>query len=394
MTNDEVLLGMSGPFSGPARELGRGMEMGISTYLQAVNDQGGVARRAVRLVALDDGYEPERALANMKELNDQRKIFSLIGTVGTPTAQMALPFVLEHKLIYFGAFTVRPLLRKDPPDRYVFNFRASYEEETAAIVNHLIDIRKIQPEQIAVFAQEDGYGDAGFRGVQRVGKHGRDPEQILRGRLCPQYRRCHGRGSGILEASRDSAVVMVPTYRPAARFIQQVKDVRKDVIFTNVSFVGSEALAEELIQMGPQYAEEVIVTQVVPHPDSQGSLVLKYREHLRQYYPSERPTFISLEGYVAASLFVEGMRRAGDHLTTDTLIDALESIHDLDLGLAPGSASVLPIIRPRTRSGRPCWIAPAATRSWICKTRTVAPAWLPMSSTYILVWCVGVWHGV
>ena len=128
VTEAEVLLGMSAPFSGPARELGRGMELGINTYLHSVNDEGGVAGRKLRLVALDDGYEPERALANMQELDQQRKVFAVIGNVGTPTAEKTLPYALEKQLIFFGAFTGAKLLRKEPPDRFVFNYRAGYEE--------------------------------------------------------------------------------------------------------------------------------------------------------------------------------------------------------------------------------------------------------------------------
>src|SRR5207244_13277298 len=105
---------------------------GIDTYFDFINDQGGINGRKVRVVALDDGYEPDRALANMKELVEQRNVFAIIGNVGTPTAEKTVPYALEKNLLFFGAFTGAPLLRKDPPDRYVFNVRASYEEETAA----------------------------------------------------------------------------------------------------------------------------------------------------------------------------------------------------------------------------------------------------------------------
>jgi ABC-type branched-subunit amino acid transport system substrate-binding protein len=341
VSDDEILLGMSAPFTGPARELGRDMKLGLLTYFEHINDQGGVAGRKLKLVTLDDGYEPDRALANMKELYEQRKVFAVIGNVGTPTAQKALPYALEKQMLFFGAFTGAPLLRKSPPDRYVFNFRASYEEETAAIGKYLVEIRKIRPDQVAVFAQQDGYGDAGFRGVARaLRKYGRDSKDILRVG--------HARNSTDVEAAVTSirqhkdiqAVVMVSTYHPAARFIQLVKDARPNMIFTNVSFVGSAPLAEELRERGPTYAEGVIVTQVVPPISSQSSLVLKYRELLGTYSPGEAPSFISLEGYLNAAILVEGLRRAGADLSTARLIEALESIRDLDLGIgAPISYS-------------------------------------------------------
>jgi hypothetical protein len=129
------------------------------------------------------------------------------------------------------------------------------------------------------------------------------------------------------------AVVMVPTYRPAAQFIRKVKDARKDLIFTSVSFVNGEALAEELRQLGPGYAEGVIVTEVVPPIDSGASVVLRYRERLKRSYPNEPASFASLEGYLDALVLVEGLRRAGRSLTTEGLIEALESMRDLDVGL-------------------------------------------------------------
>src|SRR6202042_1615722 len=94
--------------------------------------------------------------------------FGFIGNVGTPTAAVALPFALDHRALFFGAFTGASLLRRDPPDRYVFNYRASYAEETDAVVHYLIKLRRLQPRQIAVFAQQDAYGDAGFAGVAKA----------------------------------------------------------------------------------------------------------------------------------------------------------------------------------------------------------------------------------
>jgi ABC-type branched-subunit amino acid transport system substrate-binding protein len=334
VSDNEILLGMSAPFSGPARDLGREMEVGIRAYLRHVNSQGGIAGRKITLITLDDGYEPDRALANMKELHDRHKVFAVIGNVGTPTAEKTLPYALQKKVLFFGAFTGAKLLRNDPPDRYVFNYRAGYEEETAGIMAYLVDVKKIRPQQVAVFAQEDGYGDAGFRGVARmVRKYKGDPEHILRVGHARNSVKVDKAVAEVLRHPEIRAVVMVSTYRPAARFIQRVKAARPAMIFTNVSFVGSDSLAEELTELGPKFAKGVIVTQVVPPIDSESSAVIKYREHLRTYYPSERPGFVSLEGYIDAVLFVEALRKAGEDLTTDTLIQALESIRDLDLGI-------------------------------------------------------------
>jgi branched-chain amino acid transport system substrate-binding protein len=238
-------------------------------------------------------------------------------------------------MLFFGPFTGASLLRKEPPDRYVFNYRASYAEETAAIVRYLIEIRHIKPEQIAVFAQDDSYGDAGFQGVARVLRQLKKTQSAI---LKVTYTRNTSDVSDAVARVLDrkanvAAVVMVATYRPAARFIEKVREQRPNMVFTNVSFVGSQALAEELVQLGPQYAQGVIITQVVPLPTGQSTVGLRYREALARFAPEEKPDFISLEGYVTGNLLLEGLKLAGRNLTTDGLVDALESIHGLDLGL-------------------------------------------------------------
>jgi ABC-type branched-subunit amino acid transport system substrate-binding protein len=271
----------------------------------------------------------------MKALAEQQKVFGFIGNVGTPTAAVAIPYALEKKTLFFGAFTGAPLLRKDPPDRYVFNYRASYAEETAAAVKYLIEVRRIKPYEIAVFAQNDKYGDAGFEGVARMlRRYRRDPSKILRVGYERNTADVHGAVSEILRnLQRVRAVVMVPTYRAAAQFVVNLKDKGADLIFTSVSFVGSNAFAEELMQLGKSYAEGVIVTQVVPLPDSKSSVVLRYQELLNKYAPGEKPDFVSLEGYIAATLLIEALNRTGPELNTETLVATLEGLRGLDLGL-------------------------------------------------------------
>jgi ABC-type branched-subunit amino acid transport system substrate-binding protein len=338
VTDTEVLCGMSAAFSGPSRELGNRMKLGVETAFSVVNDASGVGGRKLRLVALDDGYEGPRAGENMKDLLDNRSVFAVIGNVGTPTAQVAMPYAVSHKTIFFGAFSGSKILRQEPPDRYVFNYRASYEEETAKMVHYLVDAKRIAPASIVVFAQHDGYGDAGFDGVAKtLRKYGRGDVDILRAN--------YERNTVDVEAAvrdvikyhagvrRVEAVIMVATYKAAARFIQKVRDKGVAPVFLNVSFVGSNALADELKEVGPSYAPGVIVTQVVPHYESGGTGILRYREALSRYHPDQQPDFVSLEGYVVGRLFAEGLRRAGRELDTEKLVDVLESIHDYDVGM-------------------------------------------------------------
>lgn len=335
VTEGEVTIGMSAPFSGVAKELGVQMRTGIEVALAAQNAAGGVHGRKLKLIPFDDGYEPARTLGAMKELVEKRKVFAILGNVGTPTAAVAVPYANEKQIVFFGAFTGAPLLRNDPPDRWVFNYRASYAEETAAMVRYLVDTRRIDPAKIAVFAQQDGYGDAGFEGVARTMRRlRRDPTKVLRVGYKRNTADVDDAVATIRRRAKEvQAVIMVATYKPAARFIEKLRDANVPLIFSNVSFVGSNELAEELSQLGPKYAEGVIVTQVVPIPTSQASSMIRFREELKKYAPGEKPGFISVEGWLATRLFIEGLQRAGKQLTADALVDGLEQIKGLDLGI-------------------------------------------------------------
>jgi ABC-type branched-subunit amino acid transport system substrate-binding protein len=336
VTETEIRFGMSAPFSGSAKELGRQMKLGVESAFNVINDAGGVHGRQIKLVAADDGYEPTRTAETMKQLYEKDQVFGIIGNVGTPTAAIALPFALKQRMMFFGAFTGANLLRRDPPDRYVFNFRASYAEETDAVVRYLVNVRRLRPEQIVVFAQQDAFGDAGFDGVAkavRALRSGRDIEVL---RL--NYKRNTidvDEAVGQLRKLRTPprAVVMVATYRAAAKFIEKTRDINPPLIYTNVSFVGSTALAEELMLLGPKYANGVIVTQVVPAVDSYSNVVLEYKTALSNYFPGEAPDYVSLEGYITANVMIEGLKRTGPMLDTERLVEGLESLRDLDLGL-------------------------------------------------------------
>jgi len=335
VTDTEIRFGISAPFSGANKELGQNMRLGIEAAFDAANARGGVNGRQLKLIAADDGYEPARTAETMKRLYEKDQVFAVVGNVGTPTAAVALPYALDRKMIFFGAFTGAGLLRSDPPDRYVFNYRASYAEETAATVNYLVKVKRLKPSQIAVFAQQDAYGDAGFSGVAKaIRALGGDENAILR----LHYQRNTVDVDDAVDQLRKSripirAVIMVPGYRAAAKFIEKTRDLFPSMIYTSVSFVGSTALANELMLLGKKYANGVIVTQVVPALDGHSSLVLDYKAALAKYFPGEQPDYVSLEGYVAANVLITALRRNGADLDAEKLVTTLENLRDLDIGL-------------------------------------------------------------
>jgi branched-chain amino acid transport system substrate-binding protein len=332
----EIVFGMAAPFSGAARDLGKDVRTGIEVAFAAQNDAGGVAGRKLKLLAADDGFEPARTAAAVKDLIYSRKVFGIIGNVGTAGAEVSVALANEKGVLFFGAVSGASFLRNNPPDRYVFNYRASYAEETAAIVKYLVEVRRIAPSKIAVFTQDDAFGDAGFEGVARIMRQYRqDPAKALRVRYPRNTADVDSAVKEVVKRSKDlGAVVMVASYKAAARFIERLRDAKvRGLVFTNVSDVGANMLGDELAQLGAGYAEGVVVTQVVPLPTAKATTILKYQEQMKKYAPSEKPGFLSLEGWIAARLLVEGLQRAGKEATVDAVIDALEGIRALDLGI-------------------------------------------------------------
>jgi ABC-type branched-subunit amino acid transport system substrate-binding protein len=335
ITDREIRFGIAAPFSGSSKELGRQMKLGIDTAFNRVNDAGGVEGRMLKLIAADDGFEPTRTADAMKQLYEKDQVFGMIGNVGTATAAVALPYALDRRMLFFGAFTGANVIRHDPPDRYVFNYRASYAEETDAAVRYFVKMRRIPPRQIAVFAQQDAGGDAGFAGVAKSFRSlGASDSGILR----LNYQRNTvdvDDAVNQLKAQKVpiKAVVMISAYRPAAKFIEKTRDLFPGMLYSNISFVGSTVLADELMLLGPRYAAGAIVTQVVPAVSGYSSIVLEYKNALAKYFPGEAADYVSLEGYVAANVLIEALKRTGQQLDTEKLIDVLENMRDLDLGL-------------------------------------------------------------
>ncbi len=329
---NELKVGMSTALSGPAQALGQNVKLGVESYFKRINDAGGVNGHKLTLIALDDGYEPAKAAPNMRTLIDQESVVAVIGNVGTPTAIVTVPIANEKSVPLFGAYTGAGVLRQSPPDRYIINYRASYAEETAAMVDGLL-AAGIRPEEIAFFTQNDGYGDAGYNGaieaLQRKGfSHG---SALSHGRYTRNTLNVEDALIAILDAEIEpKAIIMVGAYGPCAKFIKLAKQDLPDALFLNVSFVGSVALKEAL---GPDNSEGVIITQVVPHYEADLAAVKEYQADLQRYDQSAEFGFASLEGYLAAKVFVEGIKNAGNEINAESIVTGLEQIKDLDIGI-------------------------------------------------------------
>ena len=320
VTDREVVLGQGAVFSGPAEELGIQMRDGALAYFNYVNAQGGVNGRKIVLKSVDDRYEPEGAAAATRKLINDEKVFALFGYVGTPTFNAAAPILTEAKVPLVAAFTGAESLR-DPLNRYVFNVRASYYDETEQIVQHLT---AMSMDRIAVFYQNDAYGKTGLEGVKRALKK---RNMQLAGEATVERNTVDvAKAIAEMQKVKPQAVVMVSAYKSCAAFIKEMKKTGMAPSFWNVSFVGSKALAKELDKEG----RGVQISQVVPFPwDGSIPVVREYQRLIKA--EGKEPNFSSLEGFISAKVMTEGLRRAGKSLTREGLIRALEGM-DYDVG--------------------------------------------------------------
>lgn len=314
VTPTTILIGQSAAMSGPAGALGTEMRLGAKLYLDQVNAQGGVHGRRIELLSLDDGYEPGRAEANTKKLINEDKVFALFGYVGTPTGMAALPVFTEAKVPLVGPFTGAESLR-DPFNRNIFHVRASYYDETEKIVEQLVTTGITK---IAVFYQDDAYGKAGLAGVERAMK-ARNLQVLATGTVERNTTNVAAAVQAIT-AKRPDAIVMISAYKSIAAFVREAKKAGFNGQFHNVSFVGSKALADELKEDGVGVA----ISQVVPFPWSPTVPVVKEYQQAMAKAGEKNISFTSLEGYIAAKVLVEGLRRAGKDLTREKLVEALE----------------------------------------------------------------------
>jgi len=314
--NNRIVLGQSAAFTGPAAQLGVQMNAGARIFFNALNAQGGINGNTIDLRTADDGYEPDRCKANTEKfIKDD--VFGLFGYVGTPTCLAALPLIVDAKTPFFGPFTGAEALR-DPFHKSVFHLRASYYDETALIVKQLTSLGL---KKIAVFYQNDAYGKAGLEGVTRA---------LKAQNLAPVALGTVERNTvDVTQAVKDiaskmpDAVVQISAYKSCAAFIRAARKAGYGGTFFNVSFVGTQALADELGKEG----NGIMISQVMPFPFSTTTPISReYLDAVRKAGGDATPNYSSMEGYLAAKVFAEGLRRTGKELTRDKLIAALETM--------------------------------------------------------------------
>ena len=318
-----IVLGQSAALSGPAAQLGLQMRSGARIFFDRLNAEGGVNGRNIELRSLDDGYEPDRCAANTQALIDKEGVFALLGYVGTPTSLAALPLVNAAGIPFFGPFTGAEALR-EPFSRNVFHVRASYYDETALIVRQLTSLGL---KRIAVFRQNDSYGQAGLDGVLRALKAQKlEPTAVG---LVERNSVDVAEAAKAIVPGMPDAVVQIGAYKGCAAFVRASRKAGYGGTFYNVSFVGTQALADELGKDGLG----VVVSQVMPFPFSTTTPISReYLDAVKRAGGDATPNYSSMEGYIGAKVFAEGLRRAGGGSSREALVNALETLQRFDVG--------------------------------------------------------------
>ena len=322
-----LVLGQSAPNTGPSAQLGIQLNRGARLYFDKVNAAGGINGQKIELRMLDDGYEPARAKANTEKfLNDD--VFALFGYVGTPTTLAALPLVNQAKIPLFAPLTGAEALR-DPMSHWVFHVRASYYEETALIVRQLTQLGL---KKISVFHQNDSYRKAGLEGVQRalrpMGLEPMGTSTVERNSVDV------AKAVKDLVPSLPEAIVMISAYKSCAAFIRAARKARYGGVFYNVSFVGTQALSDEL----GKDALGVVVSQVMPYPfGTVSGVAAEYQAALAKANAAGanlKLDYNGMEGFLTAKVFTEGLRRMG-RPSREGLVAALEGLQNFNPGGFP-----------------------------------------------------------
>ena len=322
VSGEHVLFGQSATFTGPAQELSKAMRLGIEAAFHEANQEGGVHGRALKLKALDDGRETDFATSSTQRLIENERGFALLGAVGTPTFRAASPLAQAARVPFLAPFTGAEFLRDRELDN-VLNVRASYYQETEEMAARLTEDLGIT--RIAVLYQDDSFGLNGLEGMRlALERRGLEPVAASHD---PRNTRAVKGAALTIAAANPEAVIMIGSYRPVVKTVELARR-ELDPVFMTVSFVGSNALANEL---GPDGAG-AYVTQVVPLPDDENiPVVARYHSALSEYDPQAEPGFVSLEGYLAGRPAVAGLKACGPDLSRECLLHAVRDAGAIEI---------------------------------------------------------------
>ena len=322
ITDKSILIGQAAGFTGSVAGAVKEMTSGAQAYFDYVNAKGGIHGRKIVLESADDGFDPKKSPEVFRKLIEERNVFAMFLSRGTPTNEAAYP-VLEKNKVPLIAPSTGAMSMYNPPRTYIFPVRASYHSETFKIVPQLVNMGI---NRIALLYVDDSFGKDGLAGVQQA---------LKENNLTPVAVVSHARGTTKLDEAvaaigkaEPQAIIMLTVADAGVAFVKQMKQTGRNPVFLTLSNNSSNAFIQNLGEDG----WGVAVSQVSPYPFSATMPITKEFQDLIKGKQDVVASYSSMEGFIAAKVLVEGLRRAGPKPTREKLIAGLESMQRYDLG--------------------------------------------------------------
>ena len=318
-----ITIGMSTALTGPSQDLGLQLSQTAQLYFSS-------SPLPITLILYDDHYDPAPALYNTVKFITEDKVDLLYGYLGTAPVTYVLPLLKcyeQDNIRFFFPFTGAEPQRTPPYNAYTYNFRASYFDETKALVDLLVATGH---RRIAILYQSDPYGRNGWEGVKKaLDSHGlplvAEATYLRESRFEESYKA----QVRILSTQKPDAIIVIGVYAPSAGFIRDCREAGVDIPIANVSFVGANDVQKLLKEA---HTKRLIFSQVVPnYEDSELPAVMEYKALIQG--TSLRPSFVGFEGFLSAKLLVEILKKVPPPFTKGKLLQVLHDTHTYYLGI-------------------------------------------------------------
>jgi branched-chain amino acid transport system substrate-binding protein len=295
---------------------------GAKLYFDAVNARGGVNGQKIELLSVDDKFDPKVTVEVSRKLITEQKVLALFLNRGTPHSQALLPMLAEFKVPLVGPSTGAMVLH-EPVNPWVFNVRATYQREAARAIEHLATIGITR---IALLTTDDTFGADGLEGALKG---------FAEAKLKPALQETFQRDkpdfteqAKRVNSSNAQAVLVVGSAGNTANAVKAIRAAGSKAQAVTLSNNASEGF----IKLLGEHARGVIVTQVFPNERSVSYPLIKEALDLARAKGLEGVSPAMMEGFAAAKVVTEGLRRAGPNPTPVALRDALEGMRNYDIG--------------------------------------------------------------
>ncbi|ACB86285.1 ABC transporter substrate-binding protein [Natranaerobius thermophilus] len=329
VTEDEILVGSVGPQSGPFAFMGSPYYAGMESYFKTINEEGGVDGREINLKVQDDEFEPDNAISGMETLIYEEEVFAIVGQLGTPGILATMDMVREEGIpsVYFGGGASE---FREAGENF-FPVQPIYDYEGKLMAEYAID--EFDADELVVIYANDDVGQDGLQGI-KTGLEEMGREDALDADREISFNPGDTDFSSQIQLARDQDPDMVLLYAlsdDAANILGDFEDASYEVPIMTTYSNTDDSFLEMAAPQAPQVMTELYSLGWL-EMDEQALQPLN--DAMEEYYPDEPINAYTMAGWVAAETFVAGLEEAGDDLTWDGYIDAMNQLHFTE-GLAP-----------------------------------------------------------